>query len=309
MAIKQNKQTEVKNVLMDNTVFVDLIFRFPGMYRPVRNQQVTLLNADPNWINGHKRIMRSNYYRKAIRIKMDAMKWVRSRALPNPFNKKGLHLIPLSLLDNVMEKLAATETEYLAAANAFADEYAERKEDAKLNLKDAYSEQDYPSEQTMRAAWAVEWRLIELAAPNGAKVGSTIGKIEQEKAKKKWEEAMESALWILRVQFRELIAHLTDRLASKEDGSRKQLHTSCVEKVQEWIELFNKKNLLEDTELEKLTLQCRQILQGKSVQAIRDDATLRSEVQTQTAAIKTALDSMLENCPARLISFEDEEDE
>jgi len=109
-----------------------------------------------------------------------------------------MHLIPLTLVEEVYTYLDKVEQQYLEYTKAFCDEYESCKEEAKERLQSAYDEKNYPPVEYMRSGFGVDRRLIEFTIPGQGKVGSSINTLERSRAQKQWEEAAEEVTYALR---------------------------------------------------------------------------------------------------------------
>jgi hypothetical protein len=218
-----------------------------------------------------------------------------------------MHLIPVQSLQEISDYLDEAERKFKAHADAFLAEYDQVKATAKERLASKFNDADYPSEAYLRRAFWVERQLIEIGVPAESKVGSVISDMERAKAQKKWSEAAEDVTFALREQFRDLVSSLAERLEPNPDGSKKALHESALVKVLDWMKLFQNRNVLNDTEMDSLIAQAKNVLKGRArmVDEIRGDTTLRSKLAGEMSKIKIALDKTLENVPSRRIVFDD----
>lgn len=297
--------SEIQNPLKDQTVILDLVFRRPTIVRPSRTGTFDT-DADRRWISVHKQIVKSDHYKEACVIAGNFIQWLRLREVPSPF-KRGMHLIPLTLVDEVYAKLDDVEQKYIAKAEEFLAEYEDCKAEAKERLQSMYNEANYPSVDYLRRGFGVERRLIDFSVPGQGKVGSAIEVLERTKAQQRWQEITEEVAYAMREQLRELIAHLADRLEPGVDGKKKALHESAITKVLDWMGTFKNRNILEDSEAEELVRSAKAVLMGNPVSVIRDNASLRASLQSEMNKVKMKLDTLLVNAPARRISFEEDE--
>jgi hypothetical protein len=262
-------------------------------------------DADKAWFSITKKIIRSKTYSKLCSLSLKFTDWLRFYEVKSPFSR-GYHLIPISLVDVVYARLDEVEKEYMSLAAVFVQEYEQCKEQAKLRLGLMYEECNYPSVDRIRNGFRVDRRLMELTVPGQSKVGSAINNLEKSKAQRQWQEAAEEVTYALREQFRELVAHLADRLEPWSDGKRRALHASAVDKVVEWMNLFNNRNILNDDEMDKLVAQAKEVMKGKPAKMLRDNDTMRVQLQGEMNKVKAALDTLLVNAPSRRISFEED---
>jgi len=300
------KSSGIDNVLQEGTVVLDVTFHLPMLTKHERTKKVETL-GNQNWFSISKRIANSKAYNRMCGLSMDTRAWIMRRMLPCRITRRGVYLIPVKLLPNVLEHLDEVEREYTSLADQFVAEYEQCKEDAKEQLQDAYNEQNYQSAAAMRAACWVEKRVFEMTLPTESKVGKELASVELQKARETWNKAAQDVTWALRQQFADLVSTLTERLTIQPDGSKRKLTDKTVDSMVEWIELFSKRNLLGDAELTKLASQTIDILKGKDAESIRSSDRLRERMAGEFSKLKTTIDEMLVDAPSRQISFEDEE--
>jgi hypothetical protein len=189
--------------------------------------------------------------------------------------------------------------------NVFISEYDECKRKAQEELKDSYNEKNYPTTDYMRSGCWIERQILEYSTPSENKVGSVISQIALNEAKKRMNDATQQVVYALREQFRDLVSHLAEQLGTQADGKKKRLHESVVNSFNEWVDLFSKRNVMGDTEMQELVNLSKNILQGKSVTLLRDDEAIRSSIRESMNSVKNQLDGLLIDRPARRIRFED----
>lgn len=283
------------------------MFDFPGEVE-VRKADATdsATKADQSQLGVTKRIFTNGHYAEACRIDRDFQAWLDRVALDSPL-KRGTHLIPVTLLDDVYARLDTAQAGYEAEADALASEYDKAKLVARLRLKELYDENDYPSKEDLRARFRVERQLFDFAQPGESKLSEYVYEQEKQRWAESFASAEEEVRQALRQSCRDLVAHLADRLAPTADGKRKRLHASAVENLTEFLDLFDKRNVLNDAELKELVDRARRVLNGdKTVDVLRDNDTLRDFVRGQMEAIEGSLDTLITDGPRRVVSFEED---
>lgn len=291
-----------RNVLQDGTVILDVVFRCPGQVRRERQARVET-KANQDWLSTNKRIFDSRTFRECQVIQAKTAEWLRKRSLP--CGLEGYFVLPLGLLPDAYAHLDDADARLAAKVEQFCGEYEQLKERAKAELKELYREEQYPDVERFRRGIRMDRRLIELGVPDPIKVGDAIARAEMAKARDRWQDAAEQVTACLREEFRDMVAHLAERLAPNADGSKKRLHESAVEKVAEFIELFRRRNVLDDRGMDLLVSRAKALLAGKSVELLRDNELIRSRTASAMAEVKVALDRLVTDAPGRRIVFDE----
>ncbi len=76
-----------------------------------------------------------------------------------------------------------------------------------------------------------------------------------------------------------------------------------IERIQEYLESFSSRNLFQDTHLETMVGEARQILGGVSPDSIRENYQLKNHIRDKMAMVKAEIDQALEDMPGRKIRF------
>jgi len=303
------------STLFENTVCLAVTFHRPGDTRRFKPGEVEVRRADyadngekaaQSMVSASKRIFRNSHYLEAVRIDQKFDAFLIRRALNCPL-KRGTYLVPVTLLDEVYEELDKAQAAYEAEATALAAEYDEAKEAARQRLRSLFNEKDYPAVDKLRRQFSVERRLFDFAPPGESKLSDAVYRQERERWADTFASAEEEVKQALRQAYRDLVAHLADRLAPTADGKKRRLHESAVKNLTEFLDLFDKRNVLNDSELQALVEQAKRILNGGgSANALRSNDSLREFVAEQLEEIKGSLDSLITEGPRRVVSFEEE---
>ncbi|MFH0901555.1 MAG: hypothetical protein V2A73_13085 [Pseudomonadota bacterium] len=304
--------------LFDNTVCLAVTFHRVGRHRRVRRGEVEIVPAfasrwpeekpDQSRFTIGKQIFASDHYHKAERIAHDFDSWMQRRAVPCPL-KRGTNLIPIAMLDEVYARLDKAQAEYGTEADALLAEYDELKQEAQRGLKGLYREEDYPLPERLRAAFWVERRMFDFSPPGEAKLTEAVYRQERERWQQTFAEAEDEVRMALRESMLTLVSHLAERLQPSLDGKKRVLRDSAVDKVVEFLELFDRRNVLNDDELKALVVRARRVLDGDvaMADALRQDGTVREIVRRRMEEVKSRLDVLVKSGPARVVSFEEED--
>lgn len=113
------------------------------------------------------------------------------------------------------------------------------------------------------------------------------------------QQARQEAVMALRTGFAEIVTHLTDTLSGKLDGEEKRLRASSLEKVTEFFNEFQSKNVFKDSELESLIKRAKDVVKGVTPKDLRNDESLTKMVNKQLGEIRKELDASTEKVRRR----------
>jgi hypothetical protein len=294
---------DVKRI-MDDAVILAITFHRAGIRRKA-DIGLVATEADKSMLGLTKAIVDSPEYTAAMRVVGDARSWLDKRTLPSPL-KRGTYLVPLSMVGDVYDHIAEVVEEYRAKVEEFLLVYPAQVERAREHLADQFQQDNYPTVETLRAAFWIDHQLLDFGVPSAEKIGRELWAREKERAERSWADAVGEIQEALRSAFRGLVGHLAERLEPNADGSKKIFKDTAVEKLVEFIDLFKNRNLTGDVELEGLVAQARNVLAGKRPDALRKSSTVRGEVAGEMARVSAALDKLLADAPRRKISFEED---
>lgn len=278
----------------------------PGITKKISTNSI-YIQADPTMIKVQKSILDSPQYKIIQNFEQDIRSWLVTRCLPSYF-RRGFYLIPITIFDEVRNKLDEFKNKLDDYINDFLNAYIEQKEDAKERLKSLYDEKNYLPIEELKSRFTWDVRYMDFSASSSLKyVSEEIYKKEEEKVRKIWDETEQEIQFALRESFQEMITYMIDKLESKEDGKPKIFHKSRIEKFEEFLNNFKDRNLSDDTELSKLIDQAKNIINSSiDPKYLRIDRSFRDFVRGGLKPLKKEIDNMLINKPRRKISFEDE---
>ena len=128
---------------------------------------------------------------------------------------------------------------------------------------------------------------------------------EREKAAERMAEAYTEVRQVLRQAMVELVEHLRDRLTDQSDGTQQRLRESTVQKLREFLETFDFRNVTDDQELKEQVERARNLLSGTTTDAIRNTAELRVRVREGMTEIVQRLETMVSDRVGRKFRFSD----
>jgi hypothetical protein len=289
-AISATRRLEMSNDLR-NTKCLGVTFHIAGDSRKGNLAGVSM-DADKSDFALSKRIFRSDAYDRCWKVRDKTRDWLAKRALPSPL-KAGTYLIPATLTDDVEAKLQEAKAEFAAAADLFVSEYPAKIEEAKTRLNSQFNSSNYPSQREMRSRFWVEKMWLDFAPVTG---------MDQSEELK---QALNEVRVTLRAGLLELVQRLSNMLGCRKDGKKKGVRKEAVEAFGEWMSLLPARLVVDDDELKALAVKAKAIMEGKSVDDLRDIETVRSQTREGLEQVGKQLEGLLKDMPSRAFSFDD----
>ena len=284
-----------------------------GTRRKIRTSQITT-DADPEMVHVSKDILESDALKTVTSFRGDIKRYINARCLPSPF-RHGVYLIRLTLIEDVMKKMEEFEAQDKQNVAAFMEfyegVYRDRHDDNSefaQKLGSLYRAEDYPHPDKVRQAFKMEVQLWELSTPGALRtIDRALYEREAAKMQNVWEDARQQITQVLLTEFRDMTARMAERLQSAPDGKPKVFRDSLVGNLQEWLDLFEKRDLANDDELIKLVTKARFMVMGLKPEVIRDNEALRQDIAEEMQKITNQLDQAIVERPGRRIEWEEEE--
>jgi hypothetical protein len=243
--------------------------------------------------------------------------WIYANTVPSYF-KEGFQLVGLNGVERIEqymrrviaapESVAPEVVTLPKLVDAFIAVYPQQIEEARKVLEPVgqFNASDYPTVEEMRRMFSITWNWVSFTVPEG--LPAELRQAETEKMEKQFTDAGEQIKAALRVGFAELIKHMQERLTTAPGEKAKVFRDSAIGNIQEFIETFNQRNLLNDVELAQLVARAQEVLSGVTPQKLRQVDDVKKTVTTGLAEITGKLDAMLVDQPSRKFDLDDPED-
>src|SRR5438876_1876719 len=288
--------------LARKTVFVKLRLGLLGNSRKVSSAQVEV-DADKNLIRVSKTLLDSPELQAIQRLDGDLRRYLYSMCLPF---EPGIHLLPIGLIETVDARLHEFEAKREELVETFLAAYPRLCQEAAGRLRTLYNPLDYPPVGEVRSEFTCSWQYVSYGVPHQLReVSERMFQDERDKAAERMAEAYTEVRQVLREAMVELVAHLRDRLTDQSDGTQQRLRESTVQKLREFLETFDFRNVTDDQELKEQVERARHLLGGTSTDAIRNTAELRARVREGMAEIAQRLETMVSDRVGRKFRFSD----
>ncbi|WP_028314656.1 DUF3150 domain-containing protein [Desulfatibacillum aliphaticivorans] len=250
------------------------------------------LGQNSDWVKARKRLINPELLGPIKTAVHQARNNIQKHALPFPIT--ALYLIPKESLTMIDETLQQFKERFWAKVNEFEAHYEEAREEAKAVLGELWNETDYPSDVT--AKFNFEWRFLILDVPSKSSVlPPEVYAREKEKFQSLMEETRTLAAEALAKEMGDIVHNLSERLS----GGNKTLSSNMLNKLKEFLDAFETKNIFENERLTELVTQTREIVGGVTPYGLRYNESIRQRISTDMANLKSAIDEAIEDLPRR----------
>jgi hypothetical protein len=108
----------------------------------------------------------------------------------------------------------------------------------------------------------------------------------------------------MRVTLAKLMDHLIERLSPDEDGKKKKLSPKTIGHLNEFLSSFELMNVADDTAMETLVGQVRDVMAGVDHKRLKKDTQIATHVHDELEKVKALLEPMIEG--NRMITLDDD---
>ncbi len=286
--------------MLQNSVLLSLTIGSFGNVRKLSTSQIEV-DADKAMIGANKKLLDSPELKAITSLDGKVRAWLYTRSVPGPFGP-GIYLVPLSLVQEVEEKLAEFQIQRVIRVAEFLGVYESTVAEAQVLLRSTFRPSDYPPIEVVRSRFVLDWMYVSMSAPET--LPPSLLAREQEKYAEKFTQAFGDIQVLLRSSMSELVDHLVDTLSGTADGKKKKFYDTTLTKLQDFLTTFEARNLANDADLDSLVQQARNLVDGMDPATIKKNASVQDAVKSGFTAIQQQLDSMMTERPSRKITFE-----
>jgi len=182
--------------------------------------------------------------------------------MDSPLNTGGIYLIPHTLIDEAWEYLKKRKIERQELIEEFIKMYPVRIQEAAKRLRKFFDQSLYPTDAAMRVKFKMQWWFRDLGLSDDLKTVNEVIYQEQSEAMKEELGALhEDIAGTLRLGLKDMLGRFIKALKPNAKGHRGRLYKTNAESVIEFLELFDKKNLVGDGDCQKLVDQVKKLVQ------------------------------------------------
>jgi len=208
-------------------------------------------------------------YSKVISCANAIKKELSAIAIPWP-GISSLYIVPEKLESKIQEFLERAQEEFQEEVENFIKAYPEIKQKAKERLGTFFSEDDYPSVETLRSKFKYYYMYIRIDLPETYKEQLTA------QLKEEWQSLSEKLSASFRASFLELVNKLKNSCDTSK-ARKAPLRRSTFNRLLEFVKNFEDRNIIGDNELASYVKQLDEILDGVNYEALKQD-DVRKEI-------------------------------
>lgn len=266
------------------------------------------VGTDPAFIHVSKDLIDRKEVRAIGKLDSQFKQRLAGRCVPTKMLRGGMYLLPLELVEQIDKELKDYEAKRLQLVEQFLSKYDDIKADAQKRLAEHFDPREYPNAAEIRLAYTVAARYLSFNVPAALQqINHQLYQREKEKVERQWGEAASEIQDALRVGFAQLVGDMVEKLGTDaESGKPKVFRDSMVEKMNDFLTVFEARNLTNDAELQALTQKAREVMTGAKPGELRKDEALRAYVQENFAQIKEQMAGMVTHQKERKFSFDED---
>ena len=289
---------EIKKKEIDRAVvFLQIGLSRMGDKRGVSSDEIEV-DADKDLVKVRKVIFKSHAFDRIKSLDSEIRRYVRGVCFPW---ESGLHMVAKPTVELINLQLERYEVERHEYIRAFANVWPNIREEFPDKLRKLWKEQDYDIND-IPSQFSMYWNFMELKVPLDLEaVNSELFQTEQRKFRARMEEAYEEARMILRETCLQLVKHLRLSLQNDAYGASKRIHSSTVTKLQDFLNIFDLRNITNDVELKSLTDQIKGLIGNVSADFLRSSDYHRNQIHHELEGVEHSLTEAVTVAPTRRI--------
>jgi hypothetical protein len=280
------------NVGQDNApqeiILLNLRIARPGIKRKLSTSQIEV-DADKESISASKQLLSCSEYKALEQFDRAIRTWAMNKCLPaHKALKEGIYRVAPSLVEEIESDL----NDFLIRRNDMLVDmryaYGAAINDAQVRLRSTFNRRDYLDTDTFIERFQFTWSFFTLAVPSDLPTRVKIA--EQKKFAALQEASLLECKDALRVAFAELVNRAVERLACDPEGKPLIFKSSLTEKLEDFLQYFQARNLADDTTLASLVEQAKNIMREvPDATALRTNSDLREKTREAFSSIQTTL--------------------
>lgn len=278
--------------LSDKTMFISLEFDRFGNSRKVDVEANT--TANQNRFAHSKRLLNSPELAEITKQDNALFKFLDA---PGRCWKHGkaIRFVPLHQVEEVYDRCTDYQNNVRPVlVQTFLDVYVAQIAESQKDLGPQFDAAQYPTVEDVKKEFDMTFQLLSFSTPEKLKVISPkLYAAEKEKAQELLVNAAEEIKASMRVLFQDYVAKLLDTLSPSTDGKKKKLHKSAVEKLQNFLNSFDMRNVTDDAELQVEVAKLKLIMDGVDADKIKESDNLKADLVSKFAEVNTSMANLV----------------
>jgi hypothetical protein len=207
-----------------------------------------------------------------------------------PWTDTGLRLVTTQMMFDYHNAITTLQNEFDTAVGNFLNVYDARITAAQQQLGDMFDATEYPSARALERKFKFNINYIPVPEQGDWRldVNDEAKAVLSESYKKFYEEKIKTAMADVWERCRDVLARMSERLDYQSSETKKIFRDSLVENVLEICDLMDKCNIADDLKMKQTTQHLRNMFNGVTADALREDDALRIDT-------KRKVDNILSN--------------
>jgi hypothetical protein len=266
--------------------------------RMIDQAVIQKLGKNSDWIKGRKYLINQELLGPIKTSVHQARNTIQKHALPFPIT--SIYLVPKESLVSIDSALQSYQERFWEKVSGFEEVYSQAVDEARGFLGELFNQTDYPN--NIRRKFKFEWRFLTLNTPEQTSILSPeVYTREKAKFQAMMDEARELASITLADELGKIVTTLTERLTSSDKP--RTLSKSMFNKLNEFLDGFEKRNLFNDETLVELTQKAKSIVNGVSPLGISYNEEIRKKIKNEMAKLNHSIEDAIEELPRRKLKL------
>ena len=238
--------------------------------------------------NYHKHLLAGNPHHEAVvRYAASCRLWNTQQTIP--WSDSGPRIVTMENLFNggYKQELDNRKAEFQRLTDVFMGVYPTLISAAAFQLGDLFNREEYPDPEEVVRKFKFNYTLTPI--PTAGDFRIDIG--EQAKAElvaqyeSAFNERLNNAMRDVWDRLYDCLKHMSERLASDEEGKRKLFHGTLLTNARELIDLLAKLNVTQDARLEEARRDLQSALLNTEIDTLKESDYVRENVKQKVDAI------------------------
>lgn len=217
-----------------------------------------------------------------------------------PWSDSGLRMLTTKAYFEYHPLITDAQNTFYMLVDDFMSRYPNYVAQAQYALGDSYMPEEYPSEEELRSKFRFEVSYIPMPESGDFRLD-----VEKEVLdhlatgySKFYDAQFNGAMMEVWEKLREPLANMVEKLDYAGDDDKKRFKGTLVDNVLNIVDLMELVNVHGDTHMAAVQQKLRSALQGVTVEGLKDDDSLRRNVQREAADALRATQQAIANLPS-----------
>lgn len=246
-----------------------------------KNTKVKAGNYHKHLLAGNPHLEAVNKYAAKVRL------WNTKQTIP--WSDSGGRIVTMENLFNggYKSQLDDHKTEFERLADNFIQVYPTLISAAAFQLGDLFDRDEYPEPEAVAKKFRFQYTLMPLPTSGDFRIdiGEQVKNELMQHYEAHFNERLNVAMRDVWGRLHECLSHMSERLASDEEGNRKVFHGTLLTNAREMVGLLRRLNVTNDPKLEEARRDLENALTNADTESIKDSDYVRETVKNKVDAI------------------------